>query len=120
MRRASPQPTVAPRRWSQQVSQRPPALNLEPGLFRWSDPERIAASLWDSASISQARKRSVYASAMAMLCFYINRAGRNLTEPQRQILEQAKQHLRRLQQQSADPMDQASAEPADQSSLLIS
>ena len=113
MRRASPQPTVAPRRWSQKVSQRPPALNLEPDLFRWSDPERIAASLWHSALISQARKRSVYASAMAMLCFYINRAGRNLAEPQRQILEQAKQHLRKLQQQSAEPEVRTSASPAD-------
>ena len=117
MQRASAQTTVEPRRWSQQASQRPPALSLEPGLFSWSDPERIAASLWHSASISQARKRSVYGSAMAMLCFYINRAGRTLAEPQRQILEQAKQHLRELQQQSAQPMGCKSVAAADQPEL---
>ena len=87
--------------WSQQVSRRPPALNLEPGLFRWNNPERIAESLWHSAQSSQTRQRSVYASAMAMLCLYINRAGRKLEEPQRQILEEAKQYLRRLQKESA-------------------
>ena len=102
MRRTCARTTVEPKRWTQQVSQRPPALDLEPGLFRWNDPERIAASLWQSAARSQARQRSVYASAMAMLCFYINRAGRNLAEPQRQILQEAKQHLRQLQQSSAE------------------
>ena len=81
-------------------------------------PNRIAASLWYSASISQARKRSIDASAMAMLCFYINRAGRNLTEPQRQILEQVNEHLRQLQQRSAGGMSHASAVPADQAALL--
>ena len=100
MHRAVAHPPAAARRWSQQASQRPPALELEPGLFRSRDPERIATSLWQSATVSQARKRSVYASAMAMLCFYINRAGRNLNEPQRQILEEAKQQLRHLQKQT--------------------
>jgi hypothetical protein len=85
-----------PRRWSAAVSQRPPALVLEPGLFTWRNPERIAASLWRSALSSTARQRSPYASAMAMLCLYINRAGRNLNADQRQVLEQAKQHLRSL------------------------
>ena len=81
-------------RWSADVSRRPPALELEPGVFTWSDPERIAASLLQSAERSTRRKRGVYASAMAMLCFYINRAGGKLKQPQRQVLETAKQHLR--------------------------
>jgi hypothetical protein len=84
-----------PRRWSAQVAKRAPALDLEPGLFTWSDPQRIATSLLHSAHISTRRKRSVYASAMAMLCLYINRAGRQLSPSQRQVLEAAKESLRR-------------------------
>lgn len=83
-----------PRRWSAQVAQRAPALDLETGLFTWRDPERIAASLLQSAQRSTRRKRSIYASAMAMLCLYINRAGRKLDPLQRQVLEAAKQCLR--------------------------
>jgi hypothetical protein len=70
-------------------------LDLEPGLFTWSDPQRIATSLLHSAQISTRRKRSVYACAMAMLCLYINRAGRQLSPSQRQVLEAAKESLRR-------------------------
>lgn len=83
-----------PRRWSAQVAKRAPALDLEPGLFTWSDPQRIATSLLHSAHISTRRKRSVYASAMAMLCLYVNRSGRKLDSAQRQVLEAAKQCLR--------------------------
>lgn len=81
-------------RWSAAASRRAPALELEAGVFTWSDPERIAASLLASAQRSTARRRSAYASAMAMLCFYINRAGRQLPEAQRAVLEEAKQRLR--------------------------
>ena len=84
-----------PRRWSAQVAQRTPALDLEPGLFTWSDPERIAAALLQAAQQSSRRQRSVYGSAMAMLCLYINRAGRKLDPLQRQVLEAAKHSLRR-------------------------
>lgn len=82
------------RGWSAEVTLRPPALELDPGVFTWQDPARIAASLLRSAERSRRRKRSVYASAMAMLCFYINRAGRKLDPLQRQVLEAAKQNLR--------------------------
>jgi hypothetical protein len=82
------------KRWSAEVARRPPALDLEPGVFTWSDPSQIAASLLASAQRSTRRKRSVYASAMAMLCLYINRAGRNLNQRQRQVLEAAKDELR--------------------------
>lgn len=83
------------RRWSARVAQRPPVLELEPGVFTWSDPERIAASLLHAAQRSSRRQRSIYASAMAMLCLYINRAGRRLDPLQRQVLEAAKPCLRR-------------------------
>ena len=80
--------------WAAEVNRRPPVLDLEPGLFTWDQPERIAASLLQSARQSRARKRSVYGSAMAMLCLYINRAGRKLPARRRSILTQAKTCLR--------------------------
>lgn len=82
------------RDWAADVNRRPPVLDLEPGLFTWEQPERIAASLLQSARRSRARKRSVYGSAMAMLCLYINRAGRKLSARRRSILTQAKRCLR--------------------------
>jgi hypothetical protein len=84
------------RRWSAEVSRHSHALDLEPGVFTWKDPRRIAVSLLQSADHSQRRKRSSFASAMAMLCFYINRAGTRLDPAQRLVLERAKQELRQL------------------------
>lgn len=80
--------------WSAEVSRHSHALDLEPGVFTWKDPRRIAVSLLQSAEQSQRRKRSSYASAMSMLCFYINRAGTRLDPVQRLVLERAKQELR--------------------------
>lgn len=72
------------------------ALDLEPGVFTWSDPRRIARSLLRSAQASTRRKADPYRSAMSMLTFYVNRAGRNLDPARRAILERAKEELRRL------------------------
>jgi hypothetical protein len=83
-------------RWSQRVTATSNALDLEPGLFTWDDPRRIAASLKRSAQASRRRKTTPFASAMAMLNFYINRAGRNLPEERRQVLERTKEELRLL------------------------
>jgi len=85
-----------PERWSQRVTSTSNALDLEPGVFTWNDPRRIAASLKRSAEASQRRKTTPLASAMAMLNFYINRAGSNLSPERRQLLEQAKEELRHL------------------------
>lgn len=74
------------------------ALDLPPGLFTRPDPTAIATALLQAAERSSARRRSAYASAMAMLCFYTNRAGTNLNSKQRQHLEMAKAELRRLAQ----------------------
>ncbi|MNZ81976.1 hypothetical protein D3C78_1006630 [compost metagenome] len=90
---AAPQP---PKRWSQQVAEHSNALDLEPGVFTWADPRAIAESLKASAECSQRRKTTPFASAMAMLNFYINRAGRQLSAEQRARLEQAKDELREL------------------------
>ncbi len=83
-------------RWSGRVTRESNALDLESGVFTWSDPVKIAQSLKESAERSTRRKAPPYQSAMSMLVFYINRAGRNLDEEQRGILEQAKEELRRL------------------------
>jgi hypothetical protein len=85
-----------PSRWSAQVTQTSNALDLEEGVFTWRDPKRIARSLMRSAEASSRRKSSPFRSAMSMLVFYINRAGSNLDESQREVLEQAKVELRRL------------------------
>jgi putative cell wall-binding protein len=71
------------------------ALDLDPGVFTWKDPRRIARSLRRSAQRSTRRKTSPYASAMSMLTFYLNRAGKALPASQRRVLERAKLELRR-------------------------
>ena len=86
---------VDSRRWSQRVTRESNALDLEPGVFTWSDPKAVARSLKRSAEASTRRKGTPYQSAMSMLNFYINRAGRSLPERQRRVLERAKVELRR-------------------------
>jgi hypothetical protein len=83
-------------RWSQRVTSTSNALDLEPGVFTWSDPKRIAQSLKRSAETSQRRKAEPFRSAMSMLTFYVNRAGSGLSEKQERVLQQAKEELRRL------------------------
>jgi len=83
-------------RWSQDVTEHSDALDLEDGVFTWKDPKRIARSLRDSAEASGRRKSSPYRSAMSMLTFYVNRAGKDLDAEQREVLERAKDELRAL------------------------
>jgi hypothetical protein len=82
--------------WSGYVTHHSIALDLEEGVFTWNDPKRIAASLKNSAQQSIRRKAPPFQSAMSMLNFYINRAGKNLKPERRKILEQAKIELRNL------------------------
>jgi len=84
------------RRWSQKVTEQSNALDLEENVFTLRDPQAIAESLRRSAEASTRRKAAPYQSAMAMLTFYINRAGRGLDASQRRTLERAKEALRRL------------------------
>lgn len=84
------------KRWSQRVTETSSALDLEPGVFTFDDPRRIAESLKRSAERSLRRKASPFRSAMSMLCFYINRAGSQLPAAERQRLEKAKDELRDL------------------------
>lgn len=83
-----------PRRWSQKVTERSDALDLEKGVFASDDPGKIARSLKRSAERSTRRKAKPFQSAMGMLNLYINRAGRSLPAGKRRTLERAKQELR--------------------------
>src|SRR5215470_13051588 len=87
-------PRSKSRYWSGEVTRKSNALDLEPAVFKKTDPHRIALSLKRSAERSNRRKASPYQSAMSMLNFYINRAGRNLSQKQKHVLEQAKDKLR--------------------------
>lgn len=81
--------------WSDYVTKHSIALDLEEGVFTWDNPQRIAKSLKLSAENSLRRKTSPFQSAMSMLNFYINRAGKNLPPERKRILEKAKIELRK-------------------------
>lgn len=85
-----------PQNWSRHVTETSDALDLEPGVFTWDDPYKIALSLKHSADSSERRKAKPFASAMSMLNFYINRTGTHLSAQQREVLEKAKDELRAL------------------------
>ena len=84
------------KRWSQRVTEKSDALDLERGVFTKGDPKGIARSLKRSAERSNRRKADPFRSAMSMLTFYINRAGRTLPKTDRSRLEAAKDELRAL------------------------
>ncbi len=83
------------RYWSAGVSRNSDALDLERDIFKSRSPARIAASLKRSAERSERRKGTPLQSAMSMLNFYINRAGRNLSPARKRLLERAKPELRK-------------------------
>lgn len=80
--------------WSDRVTKESNSLDLERGVFTFSDPKEIALSLKRSAEASTRRKSDPFRSAMSMLNFYINRAGKNLPMPRKKILERVKEELR--------------------------
>jgi hypothetical protein len=84
------------RRWSAEVLKKSDALDLRPGVFKQRSARAIAASLKRSALASKRRKSEPFRSAMSMLNFEINRAGRGLSAERRRALEQTKVELRRL------------------------
>ena len=81
--------------WSGRVTRESDALDLEEGVFTWHEPAKIAASLKHSAEASKRRKADPYRSALSMLIFYINRAGKNLPAAQKTRLERAKTELKK-------------------------
>jgi hypothetical protein len=82
--------------WSDQVTRESNALDLDGGVFTWSDPKKISRSLKRSADRSNRRKGTPFQSAMSMFNFYINRAGKNLDKKQKIVLERTKEELRRI------------------------
>ena len=82
------------KRWSARVTKQSNALDLEPKVFRSRSPRKIALSLKRSTEHSKRRKAKPYQSAMSMLNFYINRAGKNLPKSRKRTLERAKDELR--------------------------
>ncbi|HTR31060.1 MAG TPA: DUF3175 domain-containing protein [Puia sp.] len=94
------------RRWSAGVTQNSNALDLDRGVFTGRDPKKIAQSLERSAEKSTRKKGSSYQSAMSMLNFYINRAGKNLPAKQKQVLNKARQELKELHEKNREKQDQ--------------
>jgi hypothetical protein len=86
---------MAEKKWSQDVTEHSDALDLEEGVFTKDDPKEVAKSLKKSAENSHRRKTDPYRSAMSMLTFYINRAGKDLPKTQKRVLEDAKDELRK-------------------------
>jgi hypothetical protein len=93
-RKSALRKNTARKRWSQRVTQQSDALDLKRGAFKLTDPKKIAASLKRSAERSSRRKSGAYRSALSMLTFYINRAGKNLPKTQRDRLQRAKSELK--------------------------
>ncbi|MDH3220399.1 MAG: DUF3175 domain-containing protein [Gammaproteobacteria bacterium] len=89
-------PSAGDGHWSGRVTETSDALDLRAGVFTLASPREIALSLKKSADTSQRRKTEPFRSAMSMLTFYINRAGRHLPRERRDLLEQAKDELRDL------------------------
>jgi uncharacterized protein DUF3175 len=84
------------RYWSGEVTKHSNALDLDKSVFTWRDPHKVARSLRNSAERSARKKGSSFQSAMSMLNFYINRAGRHLSGAQKSVLTRAKLELRKL------------------------
>jgi hypothetical protein len=87
---------AAPRKWSAKVTAKSDAMDLEEDVFRSDDPKHIATSVKRSAQRSRRRKAGPFQSAMSMLNFYVNRAGKNLSASHRKVLQSAKRRLRVL------------------------
>ena len=92
-RRTSPRKS-SPKRWSQRVTEERDALDLKRGVFKLTSAKKIPATLKPPAEQNSRRKSGAYRSALSMLTFYINRAGRNLPKIQRDRLQRAKTELK--------------------------
>jgi len=93
-RKSARQPARGGRRWSKRVTETSDAMDLRGGVFKLRDPKQIAASLKRSAERSKRRKTNPYRSALSMLTFYMNRAGKNLPASRKKVLNRAKDELK--------------------------
>lgn len=99
-------------RWSAKVTKTSDALDLEEGVFK-RGPKAVARSLKRSAERSSRRKSSPYRSAMSMLTFYMNRAGKHLSARQKDVLQRAKEELRKLFDEEAPAVPATTKAKAD-------
>jgi hypothetical protein len=95
-KKSSNRKATAKKKWSQNVTENSHAMDLEQGVFSLKNPKSIAKSVLQSATESHTRKSSPYQSAMSMINFYINRAGKALPPARKKILNEAKEELRAL------------------------
>jgi len=99
----SPDSQRGARRWSQQVTEHSNAMDVQPDIFKMDNPRAIAKSLLASAETSRRRKTTPLRSAMSMLSFYVNRAGKGLSASRKDVLVRAKEELRKLAKHPAAP-----------------
>lgn len=83
------------RKCSQDVSNHSNAVGLENGVFKKRSAKKIANSLKHSAEESPRRKTGPFQSALSMLTFYINRAGKQPSKSRLARLNKAKDELRK-------------------------
>jgi hypothetical protein len=98
VKKSSPKKAVkrpAPKKWSKKVTQTSNAMDLEKDVFKQKDPKKIAASVKRSAEKSKRKKAGPFQSAMSMINFYENRAGKNLPASQKKVLDKSKNELRK-------------------------
>jgi hypothetical protein len=88
--------SVHPKKWSARVMAKSDAMDLESGVFKQKSAAAVARSLKRSVEASRRRKAPPFRSAMSMLNFEINRAGKNLSPARLRVLNQAKQELRKV------------------------
>jgi hypothetical protein len=101
--RRTPKPAAAKKKWSAQVMAKSDAMDLEPGVFKLRSAAAVARSLKRSVEASHRRKAPPFRSAMSMLTFEINRAGKNLTPARLRVLNQAKRELRKIFGRAPEP-----------------
>ncbi len=92
----APAKKTATKKWSAKVTATSDAMDLQKDIFKSDDPKKIAASLKRSAEKSTRKKTTPFQSAMSMITFYENRGGKNISEKQKKILDDAKEELRLL------------------------
>ena len=87
---------TATKKWSKKVTEHSDAMDLKKDIFKQKDPKKIAESVKRSAEKSKRRKAGPFQSAMSMINFYENRAGKNLSVSQKKVLDKSKNELRKL------------------------
>ena len=92
----TPKKKTTTKKWSKEVTEHSDAMDLEKDVFKQKDPKKIAESVKRSAEKSNRKKAGPFQSAMSMINFYENRAGKNLSASQKKVLDKSKEELRKL------------------------